>query len=50
MHGSLQKLKMDCVDGYLLHNAVDMYNDAIMQQMTEVKESGMVNHIGVSIY
>lgn len=50
VHSSLQKLKMDCVDGYLLHNAADMYNDAIMQQMTEVKESGMVNHIGVSIY
>ena len=50
VYSSLQKLKMDCVDGYLLHNAADMYNDAIMQQMTEVKESGMVNHIGVCLY
>lgn len=50
LQNSLQKLKTDSIDGYLLHNASDMYNIHIMQQMAAIKKAGLTKHIGVSIY
>lgn len=47
---SLKKLNMTVLDGYLLHNAKDLYNQSIMDGLRETKILGLTKNIGVSIY
>lgn len=48
--GSLMRLGIDCLDGYLLHTPEYVYKDEVLEAMVKLKEKGKVNHIGVSIY
>lgn len=47
---SLRCLKADKLDGYLFHDAKDLYRGKICQGMVKVKEEGLVDNIGVSVY
>lgn len=47
---SLNKLKIKQLDGYLLHTPEYFYNKEVMFALQEIKKSGYVQNIGVSIY
>lgn len=47
---SLRRLKLQNLDGYLLHDAKDFYSKDIMIGLINCKEKGLVKNIGVSIY
>ena len=47
---SLESIGTDKLDGYLLHEAKDIYRKGIMEGLAEVKKQGLVSHVGVSIY
>lgn len=47
---SLQRLHTDYLDGYLLHSARYVYNDAIIDALVRLKKEGYVKKIGVSVY
>lgn len=47
---SLQRLHTDYLDGYLLHSARYVYNDAIIDALVRLKKEGYVQKIGVSVY
>lgn len=48
--GSLERLSVECLDGYLLHTPEYIYNENIIQALTGLKKEGYVKNIGVSIY
>ena len=50
LKSSLEKLKIDCLYGYLLHNADYLYNDKLMATLKQLKSEGLIKHYGVSIY
>ncbi|MDY0277634.1 MAG: aldo/keto reductase, partial [Acholeplasma sp.] len=47
---SLMKMKIDILDGYLLHTPTDFYSPGIMEGLRYSKEKELVKNIGVSIY
>lgn len=47
---SLERLKRNYLDGYLLHTPEYIYNDAVVSALESAKGSGLVKNIGVSIY
>ena len=47
---SLKRLNCDHLEGYLLHVPDDVYNRNIIDALGRLKEEGLVDHIGVSIY
>ena len=47
---SLQRLKLDYLNGYLLHDAKDFYRKEIIKGLQMCKKQGFVRNIGVSIY
>lgn len=47
---SLARLKRTYVDGYLLHTPQYLRNDKVMNALSQLKNDGLVKHIGVSIY
>ena len=47
---SILRLNIDVIDGYILHDAKDFYNQGIMNGLQTCKEKGLVRNIGVSIY
>lgn len=50
---SLQRLRLDSVDGLLVHHAADLLGpsgDAIYAELTRLKEQGLVSRIGLSAY
>jgi aryl-alcohol dehydrogenase-like predicted oxidoreductase len=47
---SLDKLQIDCVNGYMLHEAKDMYDIITIENMKDIKSRGLVKNLGVSIY
>lgn len=47
---SLDKLKMNYIDGYLMHDPGKMYDTTFLKKMEECKKIGLVKNIGVSIY
>lgn len=47
---SLQRLHTDYLDGYLLHSARYVYNDAITDALVRLKKEGYVKKVGVSVY
>ena len=47
---SLSKLNTDYLDGYLLHNAEHIYNEAIADALFQIKKDGLTRNVGVSVY
>ncbi|MBI2045820.1 MAG: aldo/keto reductase [Parcubacteria group bacterium] len=47
---SARRLHVPILDGYLLHDASGMYNPEIIMGLKILKDTGIVKHIGVSIY
>jgi len=47
---SLQRLKLDYLNGYLLHDAKDFYRKEIIKGLQICKKQGFVRNIGVSVY
>jgi aryl-alcohol dehydrogenase-like predicted oxidoreductase len=50
VRGSLKRLRLDSLDGYLLHNPQNFYNKGIMAGLQKCKEMGLISNLGVSIY
>jgi aryl-alcohol dehydrogenase-like predicted oxidoreductase len=48
--GSLARLHLDCLDGYLLHTPANFYNPGIMAGLVRAREMGLIKNLGVSIY
>ena len=48
--GSLERLKVNKLAGYLLHRATDIKRQGIMEGLAEAKKQGLTEKIGVSIY
>ncbi len=47
---SLKRIGIDQLDGYLLHTPEYVYNEKIVAGLVKLKEKGLVNNIGVSVY
>ncbi|SFR58649.1 aldo/keto reductase [Anaeromicropila populeti] len=47
---SIERLKVDKLDGYLLHTPAYIYNTQILEGLKECKKRGLVTNIGISIY
>ena len=47
---SLERLGVDGIEGYLLHDFNHMYDSEVMEALSTVKERGLVKRLGVSIY
>lgn len=47
---SLDKMKIDKLYGLLLHTPNDLYNRKLIEQLVELKDEGLVDGIGVSVY
>ncbi len=47
---SLERLKLECLEGYLLHTPTDFYNQSVMNGLFLAKEKGLIKNLGVSIY
>ena len=47
---SLKKLNTNYLDGYLLHNPADIYNDSVLSALVTLKKEGLVKQIGASVY
>lgn len=47
---SLKRLKLNNIDGYLIHDAKDFYNKDIVKGLQICKEEKIIKNIGVSIY
>lgn len=47
---SLNRMKLDQLEGYLLHTPNNFYNAEIIEGLLLAKEQGLVKNIGVSIY
>lgn len=47
---SLARLRIDRLNGYLLHTADHVYRDDVLDGLRQAKREGLVEHIGISIY
>ena len=47
---SLARLHIKRMDGYLLHTPQDLYDEETVASLRAAKETGLTNHIGVSVY
>ena len=47
---SLERLNLEKLDGYMLHNAAHLGQPGIGEALAECRECGMVRQIGVSVY
>lgn len=47
---SLQRIGIPALDGYMLHRAENFYEKNIVNGLLKAKSSGLIRHIGVSIY
>lgn len=47
---SFQRLHTDYLDGYLLHSARYVYDDAIIETLVRLRDEGYVRSVGVSVY
>lgn len=50
LEASLKRLRLDKVDGFLLHTLAYQYSRWVQDAMLAVKEAGLTDHIGVSVY
>lgn len=47
---SLTRMRVEAVDGYMLHTPGYIYNEDILDGLERVKKEGLTQHIGISIY
>jgi len=47
---SLSRLNLEKLNGLLLHNAKDIFNDKIIISLASIKTMGLADNVGVSIY
>lgn len=47
---TLEKLHVNSIYGYLLHNAEHLYMDEVIAALKQLKKEGLIRHYGVSIY
>ncbi len=47
---SLKKLNIECLDGYMLHNANALDNEEVIAALNRLKKEGYVRRIGSSVY
>ncbi len=47
---SLKKLNIECLDGYMLHNANALDNKEVIAALDRLKKEGYVKRIGASVY
>lgn len=47
---SLRRLHTDYLDGYLLHSARYVFDDAIIETLLRLRKEGIVKKVGVSVY
>jgi len=47
---SLVRMGLDFLDGYLLHNPKDIFDDTIVDELVRLKKDGLAKKIGVSVY
>lgn len=47
---SLAHLRIDSLNGYLLHTADHVYRDDVLEGLYRARMEGLVEHIGISIY
>ncbi|MBI4087892.1 aldo/keto reductase [Candidatus Kaiserbacteria bacterium] len=50
MKSSLSRLRLERLDGCLLHAPENMYDANVMNSLHEAKKAGLTSHIGVSVY
>ena len=50
IYGSLERLKMQRLFGYLLHKAEYIYDRKAVAALDRMKQDGLIEHIGISIY
>lgn len=50
IEGSLKKLNIEVLDGYLLHTPTNFYDESTIEELLQCKKDGLVKNIGVSIY
>jgi len=50
VEASLKRLKVERLNGFLLHTPADFYNESVVNGMNKCKEAGLIENWGVSIY
>ena len=50
LEDTLERLHVQCLDGYLLHSPQDIYNSDIVNALNRLKAEKLINHAGISIY
>lgn len=50
VNDSIKRLKIDFLNGYLLHTPEYVYRNDVLKELYECKISGLISHLGVSIY
>jgi aryl-alcohol dehydrogenase-like predicted oxidoreductase len=50
VRGSLDRVGLSVLDGYLLHTPENFYNSGIINGLQRCKEKGLIKHLGVSVY
>lgn len=47
---SLERLRINRLDGYLLHAPEHVYRDDVLDGLRQAKREGLVEHVGISVY
>ncbi len=47
---TLQKLRLDHIHTYMFHNAKRVYNEILLEVLSEIKKTGKVINTGISVY
>ena len=50
VYGSLRRLQIQRLYGYLLHKAEDIYSHKAIEALSRMKRDGLIENIGISIY
>lgn len=50
LENTLSRLRVDYLDGYLLHSSRYVFNDAIIETLNQLKKEGYAKKVGVSVY
>lgn len=50
LKSTLQKLHVDSLYGYILHNSADIYHPEVTEALADLQKQGLIQKYGVSIY